>query len=89
MAKEKLSYESAFEELQSIVNAIDSESVSVDELATKVERASELIKFCSKKLRDTERVLLIGSFATWMMRVRNPKPRTAIYLFKHGEIINS
>jgi len=54
MAKEKLSYESAFEELQSIVNAIDNESVSVDELATKVERASELIKFCSKKLRDTE-----------------------------------
>jgi len=54
MAKTELNYESAHDELNQIVAAIENEDVSVDELAKKVQRAAELIKFCSGKLRSTE-----------------------------------
>jgi exodeoxyribonuclease VII small subunit len=47
-------YESAYRELQQIAKDIETESVSVDVLAEKVKRASELIAFCQDKLRNTE-----------------------------------
>lgn len=47
-------YESAFRELQEIAREIEHETVSVDLLAEKVKRASELIAFCQNKLRATE-----------------------------------
>ncbi len=47
-------YESAYKELQQIAKEIEMESVSVDVLAEKVKRASELIAFCQDKLRNTE-----------------------------------
>jgi exodeoxyribonuclease VII small subunit len=47
-------YESAFRELQQIAKEIETEAVSVDVLAEKVKRASELITFCQNKLRSTE-----------------------------------
>lgn len=53
--KESLTYELAFDELKAIAEEIDNESVSVDVLADKVKRASELIQFCQKKLRNTEK----------------------------------
>ena len=37
-----------------IASEIESESVSVDVLADKVKRASQLISFCQAKLRATE-----------------------------------
>jgi exodeoxyribonuclease VII small subunit len=49
-----LTYESAFEELREITEAIESEQVSVDELAAKVKRSAELIEFCTARLRATE-----------------------------------
>ncbi|MGB0838585.1 MAG: exodeoxyribonuclease VII small subunit [Chitinophagales bacterium] len=55
MSKQKISsYEAALTELQTIVEAVESEDVGVDELATKVERAAALIKYCQTKLRSTE-----------------------------------
>lgn len=51
---QNLTYESAFEELTQIAREIEDESVSVDVLAEKVKRASELIVFCQKKLKSTE-----------------------------------
>jgi exodeoxyribonuclease VII small subunit len=51
---EQTSYESAYKELQQIAREIENESVSVDVLAAKVKRASELITFCQNKLRSTE-----------------------------------
>lgn len=54
MAK-SITYENAFAELKEIAEEIDNESVSVDVLADKVKRASELIQFCQKKLRTTEK----------------------------------
>jgi exodeoxyribonuclease VII small subunit len=47
-------YEAAYTELRKIADEIASESVSVDVLAAKVKRASELITYCQTKLRSTE-----------------------------------
>ena len=51
---QKISYEEAYGELQQIAREIETETVSVDVLAQKVKRASELISFCQNKLRSTE-----------------------------------
>lgn len=52
--EEKLTYESAYAELTAISKEIESETISVDILAAKVKRASELIDFCQAKLKSTE-----------------------------------
>ena len=49
-----ISYTDALNELNEISHAIDNESIPLDELATKVKRASELITICRAKLRSTE-----------------------------------
>jgi len=49
-----LTYEAAYIELKKIAEEIETESVSVDVLAAKVKRASELITYCQNKLRSTE-----------------------------------
>ncbi|MGG5506606.1 MULTISPECIES: exodeoxyribonuclease VII small subunit [unclassified Myroides] len=51
---EKLTYETAANELDQILTALKNDEVTVDELAEKVERASQLIVFCKKKLTATE-----------------------------------
>lgn len=53
-AKLELSYEEAFQELKSIADAIGNDAVSVDALAEKVRRASQLMAICQDKLRTTE-----------------------------------
>jgi exodeoxyribonuclease VII small subunit len=53
MAK-TLTYEEAYNELKEIAQEIETESVSVDVLAQRVKRASELIAFCQAKLKSTE-----------------------------------
>jgi exodeoxyribonuclease VII small subunit len=50
-----LSYEDAYAELKKIASEIEQESVSVDVLAEKVKRASELITLCQSKLKATEK----------------------------------
>jgi len=52
--EQNLSYEAAYAELKKIATEIENESVSVDVLAIKVKRASELITYCQNKLRSTE-----------------------------------
>ena len=52
--EQNLTYEEAYAELKKIASAIESETVSVDELALKVKRASFLITYCQSKLRSTE-----------------------------------
>ncbi len=54
MKEQILSYELAYEELALIAKQIENEEVSVDVLAEKVKRASELISFCQTKLKSTE-----------------------------------
>lgn len=50
----QMTYEAAYAELKKIADEIANESVSVDVLASKVKRASELITYCQTKLRTTE-----------------------------------
>ena len=49
-----ISYEAAFKELRQIEADIQNEAVSVDVLAEKIKRASELIAICQSKLQKTE-----------------------------------
>jgi exodeoxyribonuclease VII small subunit len=50
----EINYTEAFEELQLIVAEMENGKISVDDLAIKVKRASELIKICKNKLSETE-----------------------------------
>ena len=52
--EQNLRYEEAYKELALIAKDIENESVSVDVLAQKVKRASELVTFCQTKLKSTE-----------------------------------
>ena len=49
-----LNYEAAYKELAQIAKEIETDTVSIDVLAQKVKRASELITFCQTKLKSTE-----------------------------------
>jgi len=50
----EIKYTEAFDELQQIVSDLEDGEISVDELAIKIKRASELIKICKQKLTSTE-----------------------------------
>jgi exodeoxyribonuclease VII small subunit len=54
MKAKKETYKAAVEELEKIVEEIESESIDVDILAEKVKRASSLIKLCKNKLKSTD-----------------------------------
>ncbi len=50
----KITYSDAFVELENIIQEIENEAISIDDLSIKVKRASILLKFCKDKLRSTE-----------------------------------
>lgn len=50
----KITYQAAYEELQSIIADIEQGEITVDELSEKVKRAAALIKICKQKLQSTE-----------------------------------
>ena len=52
--KKQITYQQAYEELENLVNEIDSDSIQIDALSDKVKRAAELINFCREKLRVLE-----------------------------------
>ncbi|OGS27630.1 MAG: exodeoxyribonuclease VII small subunit [Elusimicrobia bacterium RIFOXYB2_FULL_48_7] len=52
--EKSISYSKAIEELQSILEQLESEDVEIDTLSAKVKRSAELIKFCREKLKSTE-----------------------------------
>ena len=47
-------YKEAIEELESIVEEIENETVDIDALSAKVKRATFLIKLCKKRLKKTD-----------------------------------
>lgn len=51
---ENPAYKDAIEEIESIVDEIENETVDVDVLTEKVKRAAFLIKYCKEKLRKTD-----------------------------------
>jgi exodeoxyribonuclease VII small subunit len=66
--EKKLTYEAAMSELTAISKEIETETISVDELASKVKRASELIDFCQAKLKNTE-----AEVSKIISRMENPE----------------
>lgn len=54
MAKDNLKYSKAMDELERIVLEIENDNIEVDELASKIKRASELLQICSAKLKSSE-----------------------------------
>lgn len=51
---EGLTYRDAMTELSQILSDIEGDQIDLDELASKVERAALLLRFCRKKILDTE-----------------------------------
>ena len=54
MKNEEITYTEAKSELEKIVSLIESDELDVDQLSTKVKRASELVAFCKNKLTETD-----------------------------------
>jgi exodeoxyribonuclease VII small subunit len=50
----KASYEKQVEELESIIEEMESGEISIDQLSAKVKRAAQLIKSCREVLENTE-----------------------------------
>ena len=54
MAKKTIGYSEAVNEIEKILQQIEEGELDVDQLAEKVKKATELIKLCKLKLRNTE-----------------------------------
>jgi exodeoxyribonuclease VII small subunit len=54
MAKEKISYDDAVQEIELILGKIEGGDLGVDELAEKVNRVTTLLKICRDRLHKTE-----------------------------------
>ncbi len=54
MTKEKISYNDAVAEIESILDKIEEGSLDVDALTEKVSRVTELLKICRDRLHRTE-----------------------------------
>jgi exodeoxyribonuclease VII small subunit len=50
----KLSYSKAKEQLDQIINDLENDQISIDELTKKVKEAKGLIELCKEKLRSTQ-----------------------------------
>ena len=55
MGKEKLSYEEALSEIESIVEQIRNEEISVEDIAGKIKRVGELAAFCRARLTQADK----------------------------------
>lgn len=53
----KQTFDDAWKALEKLVTEIEDETIPLDELATKVKAAKQLIKFCEEKLRGIEKDL--------------------------------
>lgn len=52
--KQTLTYSQAATEVEKILQSIENQALDVDQLTEQLKRASELIRFCKKRLRATE-----------------------------------
>lgn len=55
MEKKKQTYKDAVAEIEEILEQLENEELDVDELASKVKRVSQLLRFCKEKLSGTEK----------------------------------
>ena len=49
-----ITYAQALTELETILRALETDSIDVDDLTARVERSAELIRLCRHKLRNAE-----------------------------------
>ena len=57
----KLTYDSAFKELNNILNLMQSDEVALDDLEKLIKRANELSEFCKERLKSiAEEVQKLG-----------------------------
>ena len=54
MAKEKIKYNDAIEEIESILDKMENNQLDIDDLGENVKRVASLIKLCKEKLTKTE-----------------------------------
>lgn len=54
MKNEEISYREAKAEIEKIVALIESDELDIDQLSSKVKRASQLVAFCKQKLTETD-----------------------------------
>ncbi len=62
------SFENAFEELEALLERLESGALPLDQLLTEYQRAAELLKFCRARLETVEeqiKVLDQGALKTW------------------------
>lgn len=53
MAKKQQSYDDALASLEALQQQMENNEIPMDELATKVATAAELLKYCQEQLRKT------------------------------------
>ncbi len=54
MARKKISYDEAIQEMERILIEIEEDELDMDSLSKKVKRVSALLDICKAKLRETE-----------------------------------
>lgn len=54
MAQKKQTYREAITEVEEILASIENDELDVDELAEKVKKVTQLLKFCKDKLYKTQ-----------------------------------
>ena len=54
MNTDNISYEKAYSELETIINQLESDTISIELLAEKVSRAAYLLELCTQKMRSIE-----------------------------------
>ena len=55
MKKDELTYETAMEQLETIVAGFEQGSLEIDQLSAKLKEAQELLKFCKTRLLKVEK----------------------------------
>lgn len=53
----KVSYSDAKEQLDQIINELENDQITIDDLTEKVKKAKQLIELCKQKLRNTQEEL--------------------------------
>ena len=53
----KVSYSDAKEQLDQIINELENDQITIDDLTEKVKKAKQLIELCKQKLRHTQEEL--------------------------------
>ena len=53
----KVSYSDAKEQLDQIINELENDQITIDDLTEKVKKAKQLIELCKQKLRKTQEEL--------------------------------